>query len=659
VTSAIRLYLQIRQHVYAIDHCVGREAIGDITHWRGQLTLDMDREIERWIGQTVTILLCQTTHNQPLRKLDGVLTQLRERPGATDKTITWVVQSRLSHLQQRHPSRLLTGVTGKQCIHQLLSDYRLPYDCRMIGTLPQPEHWRQSPAEDDWRFLRRVLGQLGGYCWSEHHPDDGERLIIANHGAAHRQYQSDQPQLLAQPVIGTRQTPDNIQLIDEYDGHLLQGQTSHHPQQQWHGLGACNAVHANQLAHWQRQALHCAGHTLTVQADLPTVELACLITSDQSPQGTWLITSITHHFASGKTPYHQQLTLHPAHLPWRLPLLTPPASPVWGAGRTTRQNRDRAQRYFVTLEQHPHSTPAVAKSAWGASFGTPLPTGIHWPLPRHTQVVVSWLNPQQRQPLLLATLPDETLRSPVTADNLTQHRWQHASGAGLLFEDDADSAGVELFTASSKLSLSDNDRQRHLLLKAQGPIHCAARQAIKMTSQRHLQGRVGRNTQLYGKRAVMIHGRQHHFSDAGEHHKVTAKHTSLRAQQVIFHSKKDSRGDARALDITCDQSFLAYSRAEDIKLHTTRNLRIQGSGQGRLTLAAGQHSHITIMADGSIHLHAPRITCQTPPSLNGQVQNVPPQPLPIAKPPTPLPPLYHSWLTPPTATRKSKPTTLT
>jgi hypothetical protein len=656
VTSDIRLYLQIQQHTYPIAHCVGREAIGDITHWRGQLTLGMDNDIDQWIGQTVTILLCQTTHCQPLRKLGGILTELGVQPNATDKTITWVVQSRLSQLQQRYPSHLQTTPTGKQCIQHLLSDYRLPYDWRMTGTLPQPAHWRQAPAEDDWRFLLRALGQLGGYCWIEYHPNDGERLIIANHCAAHHHYQTDQTPALAQPVVSARQTPENIQLIDEYDGHLLQGQTTHHPQQQWHGLGACNTIHATQLAHWQQQALYCAGQTLTVQANLPAVGLACHITSDQSPKGTWLITAINHHFVAGQTPYHQQLTLHPAHLPWRLPLTNPPA---WCAGRTARQNRDRAQRYFVTLEQHPRSTPPVAKSAWGASFGTPLPTGIHWPLPQHTQVLVNWLNPQQRQPLLLATLPDDTRRSPVTADNPTQRRWQHASGAGLLFEEAPSNAGAELFTASSQLSLSDNDQQRHLLLKTQGPIHCTAKQAIKVTSQRQLQGWVRRNAQLHGKRAVIIHGGQHHFSDAGNHHKVTAKHTRVRAQQVIFHSKKDSRGSARELDITCDQSFLAYSRGEDIKLRTTKSLCIQGSGQGRLTLAVGQHSHITIMADGSIHLHAPRITCQTPPSLNGQVQNAPPQPLLIAKPPTPLPPIYHSWLNPPKAARKSTPTTLT
>ncbi|GAB0114861.1 type VI secretion system Vgr family protein [Acidisoma sp. C75] len=144
--------------------------------------------------------------------------------------------------------------------------------------------------------------------------------------------------------------------------------------------------------------------------------------------------------------YQNRLRAIPASVPYRSPRETPrpvmtgvsPAKVEAGEGEDGRAILDAQGRYKVSITLNNDKTDRFEGSPYlrmAQPYGGPGGTGMHFPLPDKTEVMIGWMGGDPDRPFIMGALPNPEITSPVTKSNQVQNVVRTPSGISMVMND--------------------------------------------------------------------------------------------------------------------------------------------------------------------------------------------------------------------------------
>lgn len=541
------------------------------------------------------------------------------------------------HLLQK--SRLFPELNRPQLVQQLLDEMGYARD-QITWQVDSPHHTGLPPnpllqaAESHLDCFNRLLSEAGWNYWFEDQGKGHECLVISD-----RQYYAplNLPSMQRPPINGSTGVFDINRLASIGFNAQLQPQGAVH----------CSVLRGNHYqatgqGHWQtfapplppeaaQRRIKQHKQTLTPRIEhqlvshQPRLQVGRTLTLQPGllpiphpPLPKHLLVLKVEHRAEqphtdqpGLLNYHNQVTsccssTPPYPIALTLPEDHPLVFPAQISGATGQPQPNRDGEYtFNSFNQ------TDVRSRYPGLLLRPYASnqaGWHFPLVGGSRVLITFLNGDPNQPLILGVLPHLHAPGPVTSKNAHQHRLVTPAQNELTLDDNPQAPCIRLQSLGSDLHLELNAKAGEPFLRM-----AAHHGAISLNAAVDLYIKATQNTRqkINADRTTQI--KNHHQTQAkGTLHRQSGNNLSLQAKQTLsqtaaetlqLQSSKDLHIKAQKnLTITTSQGHQIKVPQGSLIKKVNGNITLEGQGQGDLILGNDQ-AGIKINSQGQIKLY--------------------------------------------------------
>lgn len=702
-----RLELCIGAIPYPVLGLSGKEELNQLFTFHVHVLADNCMALNHHLGRSASLTMIAPDGYE--RQVNGLVTAIEGERDLPDgrSIVRLTIESCLALLKHTTDSRLIVAETLPAVIRQTLNRHNIPdsrLDFQLVRQYPI-RHTTLQAQEDDLTFVRRLAGRQGMLLWSE--GVEGDEIIhLAD--TTNRCPMQDRELLTYTPNAGMETTdgpvkvgmlaiadrawrvpaqhwvhdvhenaPEHPTLIGRStDGQRTSGRTETHSVT--FGSGAANEEEAKYQALIRAQRAATIHHHVEIRTHAADLRVGALIRLDTTGysttlSGDYLITAVEHNarqfsgIGAGQglggeedCPYTNTAILIPRETPWRPELPDVPELPQVFSARVESRDPipelDAAGRYRYRQYPDSNQTPHAEASAPTrrlqpyASPSDGMPFGWHLPLHGENEVLVSCLNRDPDQPMLVGTLANPAHGSVVTAENAHQNLLYTASGNKLAMDDWRDKSAITFCTFAGHTLLhfnADVAGHRINLETGLGRMECYAKKTIATTSGDTLTETVGndRIQQIENRQQTTMKQKEIHYQAATDGEISAADNIQMESgQNIEFTVGQDLR-----LDIT--ESTRIHVHEQDAIIHIDGGsliikadgaITIEGDGQGTILFeqngggfSMAPNGDITIFGD-EINLEADEINFYGPVSKEitaPPAAPVPPELAPLAATP--------------------------
>jgi Rhs element Vgr protein len=633
------------------------------------------------------------------RRVNGLVTEIQSEKDLPDgrSIVRLTIESCLALLKHRTDSRLIVSETLPAVIRQTLNRHDIP-DSRLDFQLARQypvRHTTLQAQEDDLTFVRRLAGRQGMLLWSD---AEGEEEILHLADTTHPCPMLDREVLTYTPNAGMETTggPVKVGMLAIADRawrvparhfvHDVHELAPEHPTLVGRSTdgtrpsggtetcavtfssGATNEEEAKHQALIRAQRAATIRHHVEIRTHAADLRVGALIRLDTTGfssflSGDYLITAVEHtarQYAGlglggeDDCPYTNTAILIRRENPWRPDLPEVPELPqIFTARVESREpipELDGAGRY--RYRQYPDSNNAPHAQASAptrrlqpyASPSDGMPFGWHLPLHGDNEVLVSCLNRDPDQPMLVGTLANPAHGSVVTAENAARNLLHTAGGNKLAMDDWRDKSAITLCTFAGQTMLhfnADVAGHRINLETGLGRMEAYAKKTIATTSGDTLTETVGgdRIQQIENRHSTTTNQQEIHYQAATDGQITAANNIQMESGKNI----ELTAGQDLHLDIT--QSTRIHVHEQDAVIHIDSGsltitadgaITIEGDGQGTILFEQNgggfkmaPNGDITIFGD-EITLEADEINFYGPVTKEITAPPAPPAPPELA-----------------------------
>ena len=235
------------------------------------------------------------------------------------------------------------------------------------------------------------------------------------------------------------------------------------------------------------------------------------------------------------------------------------------------------------------------------------PTGWDWPLRDGADILLTCLNDDPDQPLILGYAPCTTQPGPVVGENRHQHKLMTPAGHQLALDDKKQAEAITLHTADGLCLLK-------LDANSESPIVQFACDlgALVMRAGKNQDTAVGKShrTHVGESQTTQVARNATFATDAGEILWQSATQTQLRAAQNLkiesgadsgFHAGNEMQWTARQMLAIRSGASISGNVGADTHIQAKGEVTIRGRGNGDITLHQGGGG-ITVKADGTVRI---------------------------------------------------------
>ncbi len=434
-----------------------------------------------------------TLSPDPARKIHGVIRAVESVPQPQAHQVGYVVTlvPRLWYLSQSTRSRVFLNLTVPDVIKRVLTEAGLEsgtdYDVRCTGRHPSRSFIVQF-EETDLDFLQRWMEHEGIFYYFTHE-GDVEKLVVADASTVFENL-SDQATVTYAPAGGTTDLSGSIQdlrvrtqviprklYVRDYDtdrpDHVVQNDSAvpvdipgwpsdrtGHGLQVLYGENVPDGAEATRVARLRAEesrgqkvrydlavdvrGLH-PGHKLTVAdhfVEALNQEYVLLSARHEVEQE-----GITQGSETGRVGYHIRCEAITSATVYRPPVVTPRPR-VRGVINATVDGNDPKQnahiddhgRYRLVLPFDTVAKGREAKATIPVRMAQPYAGpgyGMHFPLHQGAEVLVAFIDGDPDRPVIVGSLPNPQMASPITAPRTTRGAIYTRSQVRIEYDDDA------------------------------------------------------------------------------------------------------------------------------------------------------------------------------------------------------------------------------
>jgi len=518
------------------------------------------------------------------RRISGIITQcktvLLNMKGDTRVSFTLKPRLTLAGLSQN--VRVILNQTVPEIVRKML--IKLGYLKQQIKfhlskTHSAKPYQMQVPGETDLEFIHRLLAKAEIYYWIDCE-QDGNNYFEVIHFCDNNYYS---------PYI--KSAVSYIPL----SGLVNNQQTIYDLYQQYSSDTANTSV----------------SQKLIVKSNLCNTKTGHIIALDSKKfsdkvSGNYIVEHIDHYFEQnieqqGKDVfYHNEFLLHLCEIPIQFPISEHPKfaaifqAHIESNGNYALLNEDGnyhiRQKFDLTDTPNASASPPLLRlSPYGGEPNTfvRIQTGWHMPLRNGAEVLVSALNEDPDQPIIIGTVPNNDQTSPVTSTNKTQNLLRTASDNQLLMDETVTKQKIQVSTYDkyNLLELNADKTKPHInLIADQGAIEWKAKQTLQTHS-------VDTTNEYINNDRIQ---------NAEQNHKTQIKNRDIHHQSGCDHQLQAKNN-------------LHMQSVQNIELNSGNNLNLQAKNNLHLNVK-GQHTNyclktgnlfiqssnnITIIGDGN------------------------------------------------------------
>jgi len=266
-------------------------------------------------------------------------------------------------------------------------------------------------------------------------------------------------------------------------------------------------------------------------------------------------------------------------------------------------------RYFVKIK-FDESDLKDGKASTRVRMAQPHagnPEGFHFPLRKHTEVLLSFLGGDPDRPVIVGAVPNATNPSMVTKDNATQNVLHTGGDTRIEIEDDKDKQYIDITTPPKKSALhlgAENKTFKHNLVlttDGKGLIHTGDDHEITVDGNQKETIKKNLTEEFQGDQTTHVTGARKETIDKGETRTVSqgVKETITGGvTRTIDGGTKDTIAGGETRTITGD---VTETIAGALKQTITGGLQVTTPQDVKITAAAG----ITMIAPAGTKIIAP------------------------------------------------------
>ncbi|WP_111655408.1 type VI secretion system Vgr family protein [Isoalcanivorax indicus] len=537
------------------------EGLSQVSAYRVYCAVAAGSNSDALLGKAGRLTL--TSRDALGRDIVGVVTCIDQQALLPDGREQWVfdMHSGLIRLSLRQRWRIVHRQSVVEIVENVFRDHGLAVDNRL--TLDYPvKPWTAQVGESDLAFVQRLLAHADIWFSSES-DEHGEVVVLADsyQGASRAQ----------RAGLTVRAQSGAVRAIQGMESVALDGA--------FRRVG-----HADFYRQQQRESLHLSGPAGDVGPGqwLPVEGHGnCLIIHSKTT-----LALPREHQGNDPQPLRWEAEAIAFNQPFLPPIPAKPDIPLVFPARV-ESTEPYAQLTGSGLRKARIAFDEQLAAAGEASpplrqlqpFGGPpthngQPTGWDWPLRDGADILLTCLNDDPDQPLILGYAPCTTQPGPVVGENRHQHKLMTPAGHQLALDDKQQAEAITLHTPDGRCLLK-------LDAQSDSPIVQLAcdQGALTMRADRNHDTRVGLNHATYVGESQM--------TQVGQDARMTTD------RGVIHHQA--------ATDITlraARQARLASGR--NLELHSGANTMMRMEGHVRLEARSGMMMRI----GGQLHLQA-------------------------------------------------------
>ena len=595
----------------------------------------------------------------------------------------WIfsVTSGLASLSQQSRYRIVHQRSVIELAEALLKEHGLTVDNRTRQSYLVMD-WTTQVGETDLQFLQRQLARHGIWCYSRK-GDQGEIIVLADdqHGAE----RADRGQLDVMAEVGGNRSAQGMASVALRQSHRYYrwqpektrihqqvcpsefpaqtqdcrfGNTESAAEQVFFEAGSPDAHDAISLARLETERQQCRAHVIRVSGAIGDLQPGQWVPIEG--EGPCLVTEARLTFSSprnhqGNTPtgfvweaelLHLSQAYRPA-LPEKVapPLVFPARVESSGPySELDGQCRRVARLHFDDAgKPHAESSPPLRQlQPHGSLPGLDgQSTGWDWPLRDGAEVLLTCLNNDPDQPVILGYAPAANQPGPVINQNASENRLLTPAGNQLSLDDRKNAQAITLNTPDGECLLvldAASDSPIVTLACEQGALVMRAGGSQSLEVGKSSQTRVGSDstTQVMNHSSVKTDSGLIHYQSQTDTHATAKNNATLEAKNNLeLYSAANSQLRIEGnLSITAPKG-LATRIGGSLHLQAADAIDIRGDGSGDITLHQGGGG-ITIKTDGTIRLFGNTVTLksQSGVTFNGNMEYGVPVPV-VADSPVP------------------------
>lgn len=357
----------------------------------------------------------------------------------------------------------------------------IDYSMRLVSDYPSREHIVQFD-ETDLAFLSRTCEHFGIFYFFEH-GQSGETVIFGDSNLAFDKADLgsgdslpfrpglgfDDPGSMTAFTCAWRPVPERV-LLREYNEMTPGMQLLASADTQGGGIGKvveygqdfATPDEGNRLAKIRAEEIACRKQRFYGQSTATQLRAGSFFTLSDHPNrsmnGRYLIVSVEHemvnaNIVAGATakPYGNRIECIRFDVPFRPERVTPKpilagvfTATVDGAGDGQRAEIDQHGRYKVRHFYDESNSPEGSASEFvrkAQPYAGADDTGMHFPLLKGTEVVMSYINGDPDRPIIVGAVPNPLTPSVVQSNNNTLNRIRSPSGSMFEISDGPSGSG--------------------------------------------------------------------------------------------------------------------------------------------------------------------------------------------------------------------------
>lgn len=596
----------------------------------------------------------------------------------------WIfsVTSGLASLSQQSRYRIVHQRSVIELAEALLKEHGLTVDNRTRQSYLVMD-WTTQVGETDLQFLQRQLARHGIWCYSRK-GDQGEIIVLADdqHGAE----RADRGQLDVMAEVGGNRSAQGMASVALRQSHRYyrwqpektrmhqqvcpsefpaqtqdrrSGNTESAAEQVFFEAGSPDAHDTISLARLETERQQCRAHVIRVSGAIGDLQPGQWVPIEG--EGPCLVTEARLTFSSprnhqGNTPtgfvweaelLHLSQAYRPA-LPAKVsPSLVFPAR-VESSGPYSEldgQCRRVARLHFDGAgKPHAESSPPLRQlQPYGSLPGLDgLSTGWDWPLRDGAEVLLTCLNNDPDQPVILGYAPAANQPGPVINQNASENRLLTPAGNQLSLDDRKNAQAITLNTPDGECLLAldaASDSPIVTLACEQGALVMRAGGSQSLEVGKSSQTRVGSDStiQVMNHSSVKTDSGLVHYQSQTDTHATAKNSATLEAKNNLeLYSAANSQLRIEGNLSIAAKKGLATRIGGSLHLQAADAIDIRGDGSGDITLHQGGGG-ITIKTDGTIRLFGNTVTLksQSGVTFNGNMEYGVPVPV-VADSPVPV-----------------------
>ncbi len=556
VVSKINLYINQQQYsVYELD---GEESLSQLFQFNIIIILPFTTDIDYTINSTA--LLCISNENHFTREISGIITLIKHTGFYDSQQIRLCIrlQPLLARLTIARSLQYFNNQPVTDVVQQLL--LKIGYKAHQIKFLMQNKYGVQSyiiqtPNETDYAFFKRITANAGIFYWlvTEEQQEtiylcDNNQNYIANISEAILYLpptslpsinndkliygffydMQTESQLVTNSFSLRHYNPDiNLETLEVTRSTSLK-QTNLLEQQHYSNISTDEeSLNTEAFLHAKRAKVD--SYHLIMRGNVNLLTPGQIINlntwhfqNNNLFDNQYLVIKLKHiatqpsdQFGAGTAlTYHNEAILIPSNTEYCDQLAEPPKSPACWIGHIESDDNypqlDKWGSYYVqqhyNLNKKSRCSPISRISNFGG-IGTQQNIGEHLPLNNNSEVLLSCINNNLNQPIIIGALPNFIFKSPVTLDNRTQNKIITQQNNLLLFEDQLDAQKIQLATMDMnnvlELNASNNNNSANLV-SVSGQISLSSYNDITLQCDNSIIEKTGHNWTLNSKQNCYI-----------------------------------------------------------------------------------------------------------------------------------------------------------